>query len=61
MVRGDVPDGDRYQGHLFETTVLNIFDWYGSREYQHQLSAEELSDICLQLAARRGKILNLDA
>ncbi len=60
MVRGEVPPGDRYKERLYETTVLNTFDWYGSHELQHQLSAEEISEICSRLTPKPKRILNLD-
>jgi uncharacterized protein YbaR (Trm112 family) len=61
MVRGDVPPGDRYRERLYETTVLNTFDWYGAHAYQHQLSADELGDICNRLTPKAAKLLNLEA
>jgi SAM-dependent methyltransferase len=61
LVRGDVPSGDRYQERLYETTVLNTFDWYGSHEYQHHLSAKELTAICASMNPKPMKTLNLEA
>lgn len=61
LVRGEVPPGDRYQERLYETTVLNTFDWFGSHKYQHQLSADELAAICSALTPKPQKVLNLEA
>jgi hypothetical protein len=61
LVRGDVPPGERYQERLYESTVLNTFDWYGSHKYQHQLSADELAAICLALRPSPRRVLNLEA
>jgi uncharacterized protein YbaR (Trm112 family)/SAM-dependent methyltransferase len=61
LVRGDVPPGDYYQERLYETTVLNTFDWYGSHKYQHHLSASELAEICDKMSPKPNKILNLEA
>lgn len=61
LVRGDVPAGDRYAERLYQATVLNTFDWYGGHQYQHQLSAAELSDICARLSPPPKTVRNLDA
>src|SRR5712691_1374457 len=61
MVRGEVPPGDRYEERLYETAVLNTFDWFGSHQYQHQLSAQEIADICGKLTPRPKIIVNLEA
>ena len=61
LVRGDVPPGDRYAERLYEATVLNTFDWYGSHQYQHHLSGEELAAICHSLSPAPRTILNLEA
>lgn len=61
LVRGDVPSGDYYQERLYETTVLNTFDWYGSHKYQHHLSAKELAAICDAMSPEPRQILNLEA
>lgn len=60
VVRGDVPQGERYEQRLYETAVLNTFDWYGSHKYQHQLSAKELARICGHLTPQPAEILNLE-
>jgi hypothetical protein len=61
VVRGDVPPGDRYEERLYAAAVLNTFDWYGAHKYQHQLTAQELSDICGRLDPPYRKISNLEA
>jgi uncharacterized protein YbaR (Trm112 family) len=61
LVRGDVPPGERYEQRVYSTTVLNTFDFYGSNSYQHQLSAQELADICNSLRPVPRQILNLEA
>lgn len=61
MVRGDVPPGDRYRERLYESAVLNTYDWYGSHAHQHHLSADELEDICNRLTPKYARLLNLDA
>jgi uncharacterized protein YbaR (Trm112 family)/ubiquinone/menaquinone biosynthesis C-methylase UbiE len=61
LVRGDVPPGDHYEERLYETTVLNTFDWYGSHRYQHHLSGEELAAICDAMSPKPREILNLNA
>ncbi|MGJ4932308.1 class I SAM-dependent methyltransferase [Bradyrhizobium sp. HKCCYLS2038] len=61
MIRGDVPLGDRYYERLYESAVLNTFDWYGSHKYQHQLSADELAAICSGLEPKPRRVLNIDA
>ena len=60
LVRGEVPPGDRYAERLHETTVLNTLDWYGSHQYQHHLSGEELAAICHGLSPSPKTILNLE-
>ncbi len=61
MVRGDVPPGERYQERLYESAVLNTYDWYGAHAHQHHLSAQELGEICDRLTPKAAKLLNLDA
>lgn len=61
VVRGDVPQGDRYQERLYETTVLNTFDWYGSHRFQHHLSAGELGMICRRMDPQPRQVKNLEA
>jgi uncharacterized protein YbaR (Trm112 family) len=61
MVRGEVPPGERYKERLYESAVLNTFDWFGSHKYQHQLSAQEIADICEKLTPRPKTIVNLEA
>lgn len=61
VVRGDVPPGERYQERLYESTVLNTFDLYGSHKYQHHVSGDELAAICERLTPPPTRVLNLQS
>jgi uncharacterized protein YbaR (Trm112 family) len=61
VIRGDVPPGEHYQERLLSQSVLNTFDWYGSHQYQHHMSAAQLATICHGLDPKPSEILNLDA
>jgi hypothetical protein len=61
VIRGDVPPGEHYQERLLSQSVLNTFDWYGSHQYQHHLSAAQLATICDELTPKPAEILNLEA
>ena len=64
-VQGDVPrlDGEsawvRMKRH-FKNTKLNTFDWYGSHQYQHHKSDDEIRTLVKALQPDPMKILNMD-
>lgn len=64
-MQGDVP---RLKGESawvrmkrrFKNTSLNTFDWYGSHQYQHHKSDDEIRTLAMALQPDVSKILNMD-
>jgi len=65
VVQGDVPV-IRGEGSLarlkrrYKTACLNTFDCYGSHEYQHHKSDEELRQLVRRLQPDKSKVLNVE-
>jgi ubiquinone/menaquinone biosynthesis C-methylase UbiE len=64
-VCGDVPkiEGESFFARLkrtYKSTVLNTFDGYGSHEYQHHKTNQEIRDLLTALQPDAKKILNAD-
>lgn len=64
-VQGDVPRVDDESAwervkRRFNNTVLNTFDWYGSHQYQHHKSDDEIRALAMALQPDALKILNMD-
>lgn len=64
-VQGDVPriDGETTWERLrrrFNSTSLNTFDSYGSHQYQHHKSEDEIRALVEELQPDASKILNVD-
>ncbi len=64
-VQGDVPqiDGESKWGRIkrrFKCTCLNTFDAYGSHQYQHHKSAEEILALTRALQPDKSKVLNME-
>jgi ubiquinone/menaquinone biosynthesis C-methylase UbiE/uncharacterized protein YbaR (Trm112 family) len=65
VVRGDVPhiDGETKWQRMkrsFKTTCLNTFDCYGSHQYQHHKSDDEIRVLVSLLQPDLTKVLNTD-
>ena len=60
VIRGDVPRGPRYLKRLYKASVLNTFDGYGSHQYQHIKSEEEIKRLVDELQPDKNKILNFE-
>ena len=60
MVRGDVSLGPRLLMRLFKSGVLNTFDCYGSHQFQHLKSEEEIKSLVQELQPNCDKVLNVD-
>lgn len=63
--QGDVPRkvNESFFSRLkrrFNATSLNTFDWFGSHDYQHHKSDEEIRQLVAQLQPDQEKIKNLD-
>ncbi len=58
MFRGNVPKGPDYIKRAYLSGVLNTFDWFGSHEYQHYTSNDELVDLINNLQPNKEKVLN---
>ena len=58
MFRGDVPKGPNYIKRAYLSGVLNTFDWFGTHEYQHYTSNEELKKLVNNLQPNKDKVLN---
>jgi hypothetical protein len=64
-VQGNVPliDGESVWAQLkrrFKSTSLNTFDWYGSDQYQHHKSDDEIRTLAKSLQPNATKIMNME-
>jgi ubiquinone/menaquinone biosynthesis C-methylase UbiE/uncharacterized protein YbaR (Trm112 family) len=64
-VCGDVPKIPResflaYVRRRFKNTSLNTFDWYGSHQYQHHKSDDEIRALVSALQPDAAKVKNID-
>lgn len=65
VVQGDVPvlSGEGWWERLkrrYKNACLNTFDCYGSHQYQHHKSNDEIRDLVNSLQPDRSKVLNSD-
>ncbi|MEI6553666.1 MAG: methyltransferase domain-containing protein [bacterium] len=58
MIQGDVPAGPNYIKRAYWQSALNTFDSYGSHEFQHLKSDDEIRDLINKLQPNGNKILN---
>ena len=64
-MRGDIPriPGETTLDRMkrsFKITSLNTFDWFGSHEYQHYKSEDEIRSLVTTLQPDSSKVRNLD-
>ena len=64
-MQGDVPrcDGESVWAQLkrrFKNTTLNTFDWYGSHQYQHHKTDEEMRALVTALLPDKAKVRNME-
>lgn len=65
LYQGDVPriENESKYSRLkrrFKATSLNTFDWFGSHEYQHHKSDDDIKNLLRQLQPDQSKVKNID-
>lgn len=58
VVRGDVPLGPGWMPRAYRQAVLNTFDWYGTHQYQHHMSRDEIRALVTALQPDCSKVAN---
>ncbi len=58
VVRGDVPPGPGWMRRAYRLAVLNTFDWYGTHQYQHHLSRDEIRSLVASMQPDDSKVSN---
>ena len=61
VVCGDVPQGPDQVRRQYKSAVLNTFDWYGSHQFQHQKSKEEIRALVSELQPDETLRRNVEA
>ncbi len=60
MVRGDVPPGPQWISRAYKLGVLNTFDCFGSHQYQHLKTDQELQQLVNELQPKPEYVQNRD-
>jgi hypothetical protein len=58
MVRGDVPPGPKWISRAYKLGVLNTFDCYGSHQYQHVKTDQEIQELVNELQPKSEYVKN---